>query len=425
MLDKPFAGPLGKGADRTMSFGKLPIFRNLVPGHHKRRLKPDLTTDMISPPLGDFRHTMHVGRRGDVFGDTSFLSNHGGEGSREGARPNRLVRALRHARRPPARNSSPEVSPPPPPVSPIIKNAVSLPHLLDAERDSTQRLNFKTAMSSPGIMDGSYGLESGFCTLPRWSRVERSKERETKVELVKATEEMEEVDFQLPRTDSMLSFGLDLGPSLLSDVLAVMGHWGEQGGRTPEKESPCGQEDGARLVKFQLEGPPDRRAGMGSHPRVARDPSLTGLRARFQQEAGTDSPEGEEERTSPGPTPGVVYGRPGAGEHRGAPQTRWDGPPPAAEPSLGLGGHLASAGERDAHRRRGSPPGNDGGGDGGSGRGSWRPPRPRVPADGEEAALGHAERRWNGGPPAAQETGFNPLKAEAFAFADEDEEIRV
>lgn len=32
---------------------------------------------MISAPLGDFRHTMHVGRAGDAFGDTSFLSTLG------------------------------------------------------------------------------------------------------------------------------------------------------------------------------------------------------------------------------------------------------------------------------------------------------------------------------------------------------------
>uniref|UniRef100_A0A8C6U5Y1 CDC42 effector protein (Rho GTPase binding) 4a n=1 Tax=Neogobius melanostomus TaxID=47308 RepID=A0A8C6U5Y1_9GOBI len=30
-------------------------------------------------PLGDFRHTMHVGRSGDAFGDTSFLSTRSGE----------------------------------------------------------------------------------------------------------------------------------------------------------------------------------------------------------------------------------------------------------------------------------------------------------------------------------------------------------
>ena len=32
---------------------------------------------MISAPLDDFRHTMHIGRGGDAFGDTSFLSTHG------------------------------------------------------------------------------------------------------------------------------------------------------------------------------------------------------------------------------------------------------------------------------------------------------------------------------------------------------------
>lgn len=32
---------------------------------------------MISAPLDDFRHTMHIGRGGDAFGDTSFLSTVG------------------------------------------------------------------------------------------------------------------------------------------------------------------------------------------------------------------------------------------------------------------------------------------------------------------------------------------------------------
>ncbi|XP_052475308.1 uncharacterized protein LOC128031112 [Carassius gibelio] len=40
-----------------------------------RALRLDPT--MISAPLGDFRHTMHIGRGGDAFGDTSFLSSHG------------------------------------------------------------------------------------------------------------------------------------------------------------------------------------------------------------------------------------------------------------------------------------------------------------------------------------------------------------
>ncbi|XP_077065801.1 cdc42 effector protein 5 [Siphateles boraxobius] len=44
---------------------------------HKSSRTPRLDPTMISAPLGDFRHTMHIGRGGDAFGDTSFLSSHG------------------------------------------------------------------------------------------------------------------------------------------------------------------------------------------------------------------------------------------------------------------------------------------------------------------------------------------------------------
>ncbi|XP_018591625.1 cdc42 effector protein 5 [Scleropages formosus] len=44
---------------------------------HKTSRGSRLDPTMISAPLGDFRHTMHIGRGGDVFGDTSFLSTHG------------------------------------------------------------------------------------------------------------------------------------------------------------------------------------------------------------------------------------------------------------------------------------------------------------------------------------------------------------
>ncbi|CAL8359996.1 unnamed protein product [Arctogadus glacialis] len=44
---------------------------------HKSSRAPRLERTMISAPLDDFRHTMHIGRGGDAFGDTSFLSTHG------------------------------------------------------------------------------------------------------------------------------------------------------------------------------------------------------------------------------------------------------------------------------------------------------------------------------------------------------------
>lgn len=56
---------------------KAPIY--LKPTNNKRgkkcRLRDILSPDMISPPLGDFRHTIHIGKGGqrDAFGDMSFL----------------------------------------------------------------------------------------------------------------------------------------------------------------------------------------------------------------------------------------------------------------------------------------------------------------------------------------------------------------
>ncbi|KAL2078675.1 hypothetical protein ACEWY4_026360 [Coilia grayii] len=65
----------------------MPILKQLVSSssQSKRRSRADLTPEMISAPLGDFRHTMHVGRGGDTFGDTSFLSSRSGEPPRQPA----------------------------------------------------------------------------------------------------------------------------------------------------------------------------------------------------------------------------------------------------------------------------------------------------------------------------------------------------
>lgn len=148
-----------------MSLGKLPVLSWVSGSHGKRRLKSELTPDMISPPLGDFRHTMHVGRGGDVFGDTSFLSNHGGT---ETAKANNFfTRTLRHVRRTPLRSRSSGgqavASPAPPAVSPIIKNAVSLPQLNEGMYDGTSgrgltsKFSFKSASNSFSKTHQAYG----------------------------------------------------------------------------------------------------------------------------------------------------------------------------------------------------------------------------------------------------------------------------
>ncbi|NWZ42763.1 BORG5 protein, partial [Brachypodius atriceps] len=202
-----------------MSLGKLPVLSWVSGSHGKRRLKSELTPDMISPPLGDFRHTMHVGRGGDVFGDTSFLSNHGGADT---AKPNNFfARTLRHVRRSPLKRrgsgGQAEASPTPPAISPIIKNAISLPQLNEGMYDGgsggrglTSKFSFKSASNSFSKTHQAYGLESGFCTIPRVPRLE------------KAQESTHPGEDELDRSDSLLSFRLDLGPSLMSELLQVM-----------------------------------------------------------------------------------------------------------------------------------------------------------------------------------------------------------
>ncbi|KAK1793904.1 hypothetical protein P4O66_010830 [Electrophorus voltai] len=225
-----------------MNLGKLSGLKGLVShSSGKRRFKGDLTLDMISPPLGDFRHTMHVGRGGDVFGDTSFLSNHGGAGNAgdgdsltaseksEGF----FSRTLRYVRKTPDRpqGGSKDLSPPPPPISPIIKNAVSLPRLdVDSPNGCPVKVLFP---SSPKSEDStySYGVESGFVTLPRLSRTERSPQGASPsgcaAEVCRGSLTDGGLRFltcpnSLSPSDSMNSFTVDLGPSLMSEVFAMI-----------------------------------------------------------------------------------------------------------------------------------------------------------------------------------------------------------
>ncbi|XP_004634744.1 cdc42 effector protein 1 [Octodon degus] len=212
-------GPQGGGGAPTMSLGKLSPVGWVSSSQGKRRL----TADMISPPLGDFRHTMHVGRGGDVFGDTSFLSNHGGS-SRSTHRSPRsfLAKKLQQVRRVgvPARRmaSPPAPSPAPPAVSPIIKNAISLPQLNQAAYDSlvVGKLSFDSSPASSTDGRSAYGLDSGFCTIARLPRLEKPSERDRDPSFA--------CEPELRRSDSLLSFrlDLDLGPSLLSELLGVM-----------------------------------------------------------------------------------------------------------------------------------------------------------------------------------------------------------
>ncbi|KAF7649454.1 hypothetical protein LDENG_00141060 [Lucifuga dentata] len=267
---------------------KLSGLKGLVShSHSKRRFKGDLTVDMISPPLGDFRHTMHVGRGGtvdmispplgdfrhtmhvgrggDVFGDTSFLSNHGGTGNGNNGETDSnstpdnkigafFTRTLRHIRRGSdnrPRGGSKDLSLPPPPISPIIKNAISLPRLdVDLPNGShTAKVLFPSSQSTPEERKSSYGLESGFVTLPRLSRSERQQpsisistscspniHRGSLTDLTDAILSTCSTSIvtsdpnttataysdSLPSLTSLDTFNFDLGPSLMSEVFGLI-----------------------------------------------------------------------------------------------------------------------------------------------------------------------------------------------------------
>lgn len=105
---------------------KAPIY--LKPNNSKRgkkcRLRDLLSPDMISPPLGDFRHTIHIGKGGerDTFGDMSFLQGKyellpgKGDVHPQYGVQNEFMRA----------NSTGDASFVETP-SPVLKNAISLP----------------------------------------------------------------------------------------------------------------------------------------------------------------------------------------------------------------------------------------------------------------------------------------------------------
>ena len=106
---------------------KIPIY--LKAANNKKgkkfKLRDILSPDMISPPLGDLRHTIHIGKEGqhDIFGDISFLQ--GNEllpGNQEKARTGQFPGHNEFFR---ANSTSDSMFTEMP--SQVLKNAISLP----------------------------------------------------------------------------------------------------------------------------------------------------------------------------------------------------------------------------------------------------------------------------------------------------------
>ncbi|XP_043913947.1 cdc42 effector protein 3 [Protopterus annectens] len=107
---------------------KTPIY--LKTGNSKKgkkfKLRDILSPDMISPPLGDFRHTIHIGQEGqhDVFGDMSFLQGKYEllPGNQERSKPGQSLGHNEFLRANSTCDSTFSETP-----SPVLKNAISLP----------------------------------------------------------------------------------------------------------------------------------------------------------------------------------------------------------------------------------------------------------------------------------------------------------
>ncbi|XP_056366317.1 cdc42 effector protein 2 isoform X2 [Oenanthe melanoleuca] len=181
----------------------------------KEKLRDILSSDMISPPLGDFRHTIHIGSGGqsDTFGDISFLQGKFHLLPRAGAEP-AGPEPFEFARA--ATMSGAEAAAAA--ASPLLKNAISLPALGGAQAltlpaaqapPKPPRLHLDEAPVSP------VGRANGEAEAPVSPQHGRAKG---------------EAQPPASHAGSLLSLHVDLGPSILDEVLQVMErHQAERG----------------------------------------------------------------------------------------------------------------------------------------------------------------------------------------------------
>nr|XP_020662400.1 cdc42 effector protein 4 [Pogona vitticeps]XP_020662401.1 cdc42 effector protein 4 [Pogona vitticeps] len=239
----------------------MPILKQLVTNstNSKRRSRADLTAEMISAPLGDFRHTMHVGRGGDAFGDTSFLNSKAGEGEQEAteetgssSKPGLLARKFRSSKRSQSvtRGDRRDMLGSLRDSAIFVKNAVSLPQLTEKDTEKSGGRKLPKSLSSSPVKKGpeekspeETHMNGAAASLSSGPQSPGLEERDfgdiTDLPLV-----VPKNGCGLKHAESILSFHIDLGPSMLGDVLSVMDKdpWeqedsGYHGAEDPQKEA--------------------------------------------------------------------------------------------------------------------------------------------------------------------------------------------
>ncbi|KAK6470671.1 cdc42 effector protein 3-like [Huso huso] len=241
---------------------KTPIYlKTSTPKRGKKlKLRDVLSVDMISPPLGDFRHSAHVGPagEGDMFGDVSFMQGKldllpetGRRASEEAAQG----RTLRDEFLAGKKNHS----------GSLLKSAVSLPafgqelpppkpprlHLSDcpglrfmsvshsAETGvcfrGDEELSYSTSVSagfghllasssslSEGSSSSSEEMGAGCsCYGPLGPSRGLSLDSDAGLSNEDLLSEIRE-PADVPKSESVFKMDLDLGPSILEDVLRIM-----------------------------------------------------------------------------------------------------------------------------------------------------------------------------------------------------------
>ncbi|NWS61264.1 BORG4 protein, partial [Chunga burmeisteri] len=266
----------------------MPILKQLVSNsaHSKRRSRADLTAEMISAPLGDFRHTMHVGRAGDAFGDTSFLTSKAGEpgmevGEEPGAsKPSLLSRRFRSSKRSQSvtRGDRRDMLGSLRDSALFVKNAVSLPQLNEKEVDRSAGQLPKSLSSSPvkklpeEVSPEEQQRPNGAAAGPLSPGLdERDFGDITELPVVVAKS-----GAGMKHAESIMSFHIDLGPSMLGDVLSIMDKEQWEQDEDPEAEESHEEEADAALPGSPVAAaaPPSQSPSRGAGSRCPRDSSL-------------------------------------------------------------------------------------------------------------------------------------------------------
>nr|XP_060614197.1 cdc42 effector protein 2 [Anolis sagrei ordinatus] len=238
-----------------MSTAKVPIYLKRGSRRGKKeKLRDILSSDMISPPLGDFRHTIHIGSGGenDMFGDISFLqgkfhllprseSNLSEDGGGHYVVPFEFSRTATISGYDPQSLEIP---------SPLLKNAISLPVIGGLQaltlpsaqappKPPRLHLDDKTPVA-PQILDPEPNPTNGTRT-PEPPAVANGK---CMAPLNGFTEEGDKDEAViLSHAGSLLSLHVDLGPSILDDVLQVMDKH-----QTEEAAAPLRDSDRQQLL---------------------------------------------------------------------------------------------------------------------------------------------------------------------------------